>query len=127
MDLILGGVYQGKLAYAKERFGLTEAEIACCCEDREPDWSKRCLYGFERYLKGCASRGAAPEMRLRQDAVVICADIFCGLVPVDALERSWRELAGRTITALAAEAKTVTRIFCGLPQSLKNDETAVSR
>ena len=32
MILIFGGAYQGKTAFAKETFGLDDAEIACCTE-----------------------------------------------------------------------------------------------
>lgn len=120
MDLIIGGQYQGKLAYARQAFGIADSEIFCCTEDGEPDFSRRCIAGLERYLRACRRDGRAPGLeRLREDAVVICTDIFCGLVPMNEEERAWREFAGRTVTGLAAQAETVTRIFCGLPQRLK--------
>ena len=37
----------------------------------------------------------------------------------DAETREWREAVGRMNAALAAQADTVTRIFCGLPLELK--------
>lgn len=120
MELIIGGVYQGKLDYAVSNFGITDEDVFRCDGDAEPDFSKRCIYGFEKYLHACLRAGTAPELeKLRDDAVVICQDISCGIVPVDFLERQWRELCGRTLTTLAAQAETVTRIFCGLPQQLK--------
>lgn len=119
MDLIIGGAYQGKLEYACRRFGLRREEIFFCGETPELDGTCRGIYGLERYLRACMAAGISPELTLREDAVVICQDIFCGVVPLDREERLWRELAGRTLTMLAARAETVTRIFCGLPQSLK--------
>ena len=119
MDLIIGGVYQGKLAYAKARFDIAEEDVAYCGDAPKLDAAKRCVYGLERYLRACVRTGVDPVLDLRPDAVVICQDIFCGVVPLAAEERAWRELAGRTVTALAARADTVTRIFCGLPQQLK--------
>ena len=64
-------------------------------------------------------RGEKPCGPERADAVVIADDIFCGVVPLEAETRLWREETGRALTALAREADTVTRIFCGLPMRLK--------
>ena len=117
MDLIIGGVYQGKLQYAMDTFGVREDEVFRCADEPVLDTSKRCVYGFEAYLRACLRAGAEPE--LPEHGVVICQDIFCGVVPLTFEERQWRELTGRSLTALAAKADTVTRIFCGLPQRLK--------
>lgn len=120
MDLIIGGVYQGKLDYAKRRFGVTDDEVFDCAKNEGLDTEKRCIYGLECYLKTCLLTGKTPDLDdFRPDAAVICTDIFCGLVPADDAERAWRELAGKSVTRLAARAETVTRIFCGLPQRLK--------
>ena len=99
--------------------GVDENEIYRCGDKPELDMSKRCIYGFEKYLRACLRAGSEPETQLREDAVVICQDISCGIVPIDAEERQWRELCGRTMTAMAARADSVTRIFCGLPQKMK--------
>ena len=50
---------------------------------------------------------------------VIFDDISCGIVPLEPFERQWREASGRLLSALARQADTVTRIFCGLPLELK--------
>ena len=54
-----------------------------------------------------------------QDSVLICQDIFCGVVPMGADMRAWRETTGRLCAYLAAEADTVTRVFCGIEEKLK--------
>ena len=53
------------------------------------------------------------------DKILICEDISCGVVPMDAVEREWREAVGRMNAMLAAKAERVTRLFCGLPLELK--------
>ena len=53
------------------------------------------------------------------EKILICEDISCGVVPMDAEAREWREAVGRMNAVLAAQADTVTRIFCGLPLELK--------
>ena len=52
-------------------------------------------------------------------SVVICEDIFCGVVPVDPEMRAWREMTGRLLAYLSGKAAHVFRIFLGLEQKLK--------
>ena len=53
------------------------------------------------------------------NSVLICMDIFCGVVPMGADMRAWRDMTGRLCAYLSSEAETVTRMFCGLEQRLK--------
>lgn len=119
MHLIIGGAWQGKRDYAMRRFGFAAEDIHDCASDGAPDAAARCVDHYECYLRACADSGIKPRLGFAADSVVICQDIFCGVVSVDPQERAWRELAGRTVTALAARADSVTRIFCGLPVKLK--------
>ena len=48
MILIIGGAYQGKLDFAKEAFGITDAEVYTCTSG-EIDFSKRCIYKLEDF------------------------------------------------------------------------------
>ena len=120
MILIIGGAYQGKLEFAKDTFGITDADVHTCgCE--EIDFSKRCIYKIEEftlhhpdpvsYFK--ASRESW------QDSVLIIQDIFCCVVPMGAENRVWRQRTGRLAQYLSREATQVSRIFCGLEQRLK--------
>ena len=119
MDLIIGGAYQGKLAYARQTFALDDADIGICTADAAPDWQKRCLTHYEQYILYCLRRNITPQTPPRPDAVILATDIFCGVVPVDAETRAWREACGRALTGLSQQAASVTRLFCGLPQKLK--------
>lgn len=119
MDLIIGGAYQGKLAYARERFGIEEEEIDICTAGQEPDFTKRCLVHYEKYVLRCLREGKAAKPKLREDAVIVAEDIFCGVVSIDTEIRAWREETGRALTSLARTSDSVTRVFCGLPLVLK--------
>ena len=119
MELIIGGAYQGKLAYARERFALEDGEIFECTDGGEPDRSARCVTHLERYVLSALRAGRTPEPDFRPDAVLLCDDISCGVVPLDPLTRAWREETGRFLIELAGRARGVTRIFCGLPLTLK--------
>lgn len=118
MDLIIGGAWQGKLAYAMEKYGLTQGDLARY--DGGFDTSRRCICYLEQAVYDAVAQGKAFAMpELRPDAVVLCTDISCGVVPMDRTQRLWREETGRAVCALAREAESVTRIFCGLPLQLK--------
>ena len=119
MDLIIGGAYQGKLDYARSVYTLEEADICHCTPETAPDTACRCWVHYEQYVLGCVRRGEAPQLPEREDAIVIADDIFCGVVPLDAETRLWREETGRALHAVSRHAATVTRIFCGLPLKLK--------
>ena len=119
MKLIIGGAYQGKLEYAKEKFMIREDDIFECRADKYIDTEKRCIYHYEEYLLYCFRNGLSPVLDFDEDTIVIMNDIFCGVVPVDAEIRGWREFCGRSGAALTKKADHVTRIFCGLPQELK--------
>lgn len=119
MHVITGGAFQGKLEYAKSAFGLADADICECREDCAPDLSARCLYHYERYVMYCLRAGLQPVTGFPEDTVVIMDDVFCGVVPADPGLRAWRESCGRALTACAANSKTVTRLFCGIPKRLK--------
>ncbi len=118
MDLIVGGAYQGKLDYARERFGLGAEDLAFY--ENGFDTQRRCICYLEQAVYDAVAAGRPFVMpALRADAVVICTDVSCGVVPVDRVQRLLREEVGRAVCALARRADSVTRVFCGLPLKLK--------
>ncbi|MBR5679769.1 MAG: bifunctional adenosylcobinamide kinase/adenosylcobinamide-phosphate guanylyltransferase [Clostridia bacterium] len=125
MDFIIGGAYQGKLDCAKKRYSLTEGEIYTCTEADGIAFGARCIDRLEEFTLWCVrnDRDAVAIMKENraswQDSVLICQDIFCGVVPMGADMRAWREATGRLAAYLAAEASAVTRVFCGLEERLK--------
>ena len=120
MVLIIGGVWQGKLDFAKETFGITDADVFICT-DGEIDFSKRCIYSVEEFALYHPDPIGYFEAYWEQwqDSILILRDIFCGVVPCSPEEREWRQEAGRLAQYLSQEARHVSRIFCGLEQRLK--------
>ena len=122
MILIIGGAYQGKTAYAKQTYGLQDADIFTC-EGLALDPAARCVRHLERFALACVQAGKEQADELRaldlSDKILLCEDISCGVVPIDPEQRAWREAVGRMNAMLAARAERVTRIFCGLPMELK--------
>lgn len=118
MKLIIGGAYQGKASWASKTYNITEfADF--------PAQNAQGLCHLERFSRACTENGTDPvaEMgKLRpmwENAVLISREIGCGVVPMDAVERAWRENHGRLLRFLSDEAESVVRIFCGLPEVLK--------
>lgn len=123
MILIIGGAYQGKLDFARETFGLREEDIFTC-RGGEIDFSRRCVDHLERFVRACPDpAGAEAWFRAREgdwaDSILICEDMSCGVVPLGADIRAWREETGRLCRYLAERAERVSRLFCGLEQRLK--------
>ena len=121
MILIVGGAYQNKRAFAMERFGLSPEDF-CDCAQSTPDLSKRALCHVEQYVLRCVREGR-DEMALLDapldDKILIFDDISCGVVPLDAQTRAWRERSGRLAAALAQRADEVWRVFFGLGERIK--------
>lgn len=124
MILVFGGACQGKLSWAVETFGLKQEELVDCAGGF-PKEQAPCLYHLEKISLDCAQKGLDTVQWLREreeiwkDAVLLCRDIGCGVVPVDPLERAWREENGKMLRFLGGRADRVSRIFCGLEARLK--------
>ena len=66
MVLLIGGAYQGKTAYAKQTYGLRDADIFTC-EGETLNLSAPCLRHLERFARAC--------VRARKEP----ADVLAGL------------------------------------------------
>lgn len=110
MILIIGGKGQGKLNYVLEKTGLSKDQVS-----RQLPSDRPILYGLQELTRANPALTAADI----PDCIVICDEIGCGVVPISAQERDWRERTGRLCCELAERSERVERIFCGLPMVLK--------
>lgn len=123
MIFIFGGAYQGMEEYAREMYGVRE--IITADESTAIDFSTGAVNGMDKFALGCVRRGESACERIEQmrgqweSAVIIGLDFSCGLVPMDAEQRAWREENGRLNSWLAQHSDHTIRMFCGLPQVLK--------
>ncbi len=124
MWLVIGGMGQGKLSYVLDRLGDVPVADGAVCS-REDACSAAVVHRFHLLLRRLmeARVPIAPFLETlltRNPAVtVICDEVGCGIVPLDAFERDYRETVGRSCCALAAQAETVTRVLCGIGQNIK--------
>ncbi len=126
MEMIIGGAYQGKTAYAKEQF--PDIKWKCGREITEEEFLKaEGVLGFHEYIRKSLKAGedltSLAEKLASQDpdVILVSEEVGYGIVPADAFERQYREAVGRVCTALAAKSSKVTRVVCGIGMVLKND------
>lgn len=119
MELIIGGAFQGKLKYAREKFNLKEDDILFSLEQNAE--GKRAISGFHLFVRQWLKNGFDPleETKKISAEIIISDEVGNGIVPIDAFERQWREECGRCCTLLAEKADTVTRVFCSIPTKIK--------
>ena len=124
MILVFGGAYQGKLEYAIKNYGLEESDIHDCSEQKDIDFSKKCIYKLEEYIYNMVDDEVnaviwfAENKELFKDKVLICQDISNGIVPANKKLREYRETVGRVMIGLGNEADIVVRVFCGIGKKI---------
>lgn len=53
------------------------------------------------------------------ESIIISDEVGNGIVPIDFLEREYRERTGRILVKLANQADEVVRVICGIGQKIK--------
>lgn len=107
VTLIIGGKHQGKLEYAKKISPETEI-----------------FDGLEAWLREETAPFEVLEAMLleKPNLTIICDEVGCGIVPLEASQREWRERVGRVCVWLGGRATRVIRMSCGIPTILKDNE-----
>lgn len=124
MKLIIGGMYQGKLDYALNKYNLGIKDVYKC-KDETIDYSKRIIYKFNLYIYNLIKEGLDPvkevinNLERFKDKIIISDEISSGVVPLDKMDRLYRDKVGVILNRLASESDSVVRIFCGLEEKLK--------
>lgn len=132
MILVVGGVFQGKLEFAKtlaegpvilmgEQLALAKESCKLQKEIRQAD----IIADFHLYLRFLLTqeRDVAQEVQklLKQapDVILTVAELGSGIVPMEAFDRKYRETVGRICCTLAEQAKAVYRVTCGIGLQIK--------
>ena len=124
MLLIIGGAYQGKLDYVKEVYP-DKTVFHCGAENPDIDLSADIINALHLAALAQIRAGTDPVLYLNDklpeldNKIIICDDISCGVVPMDAEARLWRESVGRCLNLLAKRADEVVRVFCGIGSRIK--------
>lgn len=131
MVLITGGAYQGKLEFAKEiatqRFGaceecnIADGAVADFAQLKTAHIINHLHLWIARLLKEEKNPAEEIEHLVKENpgVVLVGNELGCGIVPVDAFDRNWREVTGRICCSLAKEAEAVYRVTCGIGVELR--------
>lgn len=138
MRFIIGGAYQGKLAYVQKTYGIGNEAVTLDGEQCELDLPEKvqvfnCLHvyikrmlqaGMKRRLELSDIHNQIYEnlqkiMRNNPDVIFISDEIGYGIVPVKAFDRLYREETGRICCKMAQQASSVTRVICGIGTVIK--------
>lgn len=113
MILIVGGQGSGKRDFVRS-LGFTDADCGTSLEGASP-----VLLDLHLLVKDIPAVSDETFANLQSRRVVVCNEVGCGIVPVSADDRAWRDRVGRTCARLARDADRVVRLCCGIPQDLK--------
>lgn len=127
MRLIVGGAFQGKTAYAVSAGMARPEEITdgAVCELEEL-YRCKCIRHFHLWVKRALEAGWSLDTldqklaKRNPELVLITDELGCGVVPVDAFDRTWRETHGRICCLLAARAGEVHRVLCGIGMVIRH-------
>ena len=122
--MITGGAFQGKRSFAETLYPGRQWTDGgeCLLEEIE---TCAAMDHFHLFVRRWLEAGRTAEeltgkiLENKKDMIIICDEIGCGLVPVDAFEREYRETAGRICTALAERSSRVDRVVCGIGIRIK--------
>ena len=119
LKLVTGGAFQGKYAWASAEYpGLSWTDGGVCSLDEIHTFQG--MNRFHLFIRRWEKEELTDLILERQGEIVLVWDeIGCGLVPVDASDREYREAVGRICTELAAEAVRADRVVCGIARRLK--------
>ncbi|MCD8010406.1 MAG: bifunctional adenosylcobinamide kinase/adenosylcobinamide-phosphate guanylyltransferase [Lachnospiraceae bacterium] len=135
MILITGGAFQGKLDWARKLAAREDGEPVIASDeyagaeeimhadiwDQFPAWVKRRM---EEELDAQTEAELAQILAANPSLIIVTREMGCGLVPVDAFERAWRERVGRLGCFLAERAERVYLVTCGVPLCIRGEDVS---
>ncbi|MBR1592078.1 MAG: bifunctional adenosylcobinamide kinase/adenosylcobinamide-phosphate guanylyltransferase [Ruminococcus sp.] len=125
INMIIGGAYQGKRAFAREYFGINNMLDGRIC-DYDEIFGAECVFNFHMLIKRLVDENidcvefTQKIIDENSDIVIITDEIGCGIIPLEKSERIWRENAGKCGCMIAASSEKVIRVFCGILTVIKN-------
>lgn len=126
MRMIIGGAFQGKLSYAKNKYPETTWIDGAQCAFGEI-YTCAGINHFHHYIRRAMQadqdiKTLANDLISQNSEIIIITDeIGYGLIPIEKFDRNYREQTGRICTKLAEYAKQVERVICGIGNVIKEE------
>ncbi len=119
MRFVIGGKSAGKRSYVKENYGVKNIPDAAL----DNIMTSEAVCNFHMLIRQNPDldiEHLLDEIDIKNhDLIIISDEVGCGVVPIDAKEREWRECAGRACCLAAKRAETVVRVVCGIGTVIK--------
>lgn len=124
MIFISGGVYQGKVDFAKEKYNTTN--VFDFKKDKGDFKEADILINFEYFIKDYFEETSVIQLLdekidILKDKIIIGNEIGSGVVPIDKYSRHFRDEVGRAYQYLTTNSTEVYRIWNGIPNCLKGE------
>lgn len=124
MKLIIGGLAQGKLDYVLEKYQLKKEQVWDGVFPEEERETNVVIYNLQHWVRERVQKEESLDaiwtfVEEHPDVILICNEVGNGVVPMDPMERAYREQTGRLLIKLASQAESVERVVCGIGQKLK--------
>lgn len=128
MVLVTGGHGQGQNDFGEELVKKNKMAGGVCdcgiCDFEEP-MRAAFIKDYHRLVKRLIEEGKDPAdytkrlIEANPAAVISVDEVGCGVVPIQASAREYRETVGRMSCVIAASSDEVYRMFCGIPSKIK--------
>ena len=125
MHVIFGGAFNGKTAYLEKL--VADKQVVWIDAGKsfpeKPETEIVVLSGFEHLEETQLTVWLEKIEKWAQqmDIIVIATEIGRGIVPIDPLQRKIRDDVGRFYQELFKKAESITRIWYGIPQTIKGE------
>ncbi|WP_342560240.1 bifunctional adenosylcobinamide kinase/adenosylcobinamide-phosphate guanylyltransferase [Psychrobacillus sp. FSL W7-1457] len=127
MHVIFGGAFNGKRAFVEKKLAGRHVQWIDAGEELPttlfPDKEILVITGFETLQQDQLNIWYThlKKWDAEKEVYVIATEIGRGIVPMEASMRKLRDDVGRFYQQLFAVAESVTRIWYGIPQTIKGD------
>lgn len=124
MELYIGGFAQGKLQYVLRKKGKVNIVQEAGKIKEYPIKQKILFYQFHEWFRKEIEMGRNPEKEMDaifseyKNLLIISDEVGNGIIPIEAMEREYRERLGRYLCRIAAHSERVERILCGIGQRI---------
>ncbi len=117
MVLIVGGRSSGKKTYLLSHFPYALEDIS------DVPGKTAVLTDLQQFVWDNLEKMPLNALfdAVKDQDVILCDEVGCGIVPIERKERDYRETVGRLCCMLAGRADTVIRVTCGIGQVISGE------
>lgn len=129
MRLIIGGFAQGKTEYARSTCHNAEViSFADMVSNGKSYVDEIIIVGLNDWVREAAITGTSEDELIGKvndvvarcpEAVIITDENGNGVIPLEKRDRDYRDIVGHIQICLAADARKVERVICGIPRIIK--------